>query len=501
MNNDGRLSGTETHGSTHFDQNADGRISKDEFAMGMILSVKPVLIKSKEDRPKVTDPTPTKPNKDFTIPSAYVLEDLLEVMNAPEKAPALMHSFDRRVKELMDPYILEYAFQHAKRSHGKFQMPDKKEAKTEKGVFQFNGIVPSEIGELTLSLKAVEGEITEILLDSAEMKLLDQALLKDLFLNEYQDRFSKAYGPTVEKAVNAIVAGKDDQALQMIHPSVIEQIGKAPFEKLFRNLRAKISKIDKLELEEFAVGQTEKGIVNFTVTYLVLSETNSVLFSVTFQRAGLRAVLTGYSVKDFVDTSPAAPGTVKLPPPSTPDMADPKSSDGWIETVSIRDGVKFRMPGKPTRTEKKETGGTEVSFLFDLTASKMNFKLTVLPLKHDVTAASETFFKTVKDNLMKKGGELMAEVTEKNTAGFPIQVLGVKTQDGANGTMFILDRSIVYIARWTGPNAEKDGLDMARQFFESLVLIDAGGAPRSFKAADDDLQSPPAPVLPPAGIP
>jgi hypothetical protein len=492
---DGRLSGTEAIGSNHFDQNADGRITKDEYLIGLILST------SNQDTEVESKPS-VKEGPEL------IFNEVVAAMNDPRSAAVVHQRMHEKLKEVTKLCVLEYACHHALESHGKFKRPSKnqmKQTKLANGVVQVEANLPCPQGTMELNIQILKGKIIGLAMVSPEMNLLDKALFRDLQQDEWQNRFAEAYGQETEQVIKWIVSGKDDLAIQKIHPSVIKQIGREPFENVCRKLRAKINKVASLEIETFATDRGDNDIYTFTVTYLVKGRSSSVLFGCTFQRDGLSAVMTGLAVEELRTTDPIAPSADDIPPPPTPAPAPTptatpkitKSEDGWIETVSIRDRMKFRMPGEAVRTESKNKGKTKVAFDVELPAKKMSFRMEVIEFDSDFSSQSAVYFKSYKNNLLKRDGvELMQEALESK-AGFPLQVLGLKYPDGSVlGQLSMIDGKTLYLATWNGSINTKEGLNMAREFFESVVLIDAGGAPRTANNPNQSAEAPPAPTDP-----
>jgi hypothetical protein len=180
------------------------------------------------------------------------------------------------------------------------------------------------------------------------------------------------------------------------------------------------------------------------------------------------------------EKTPTPPGSNDLPLPMDPIAMIPELDDGWIQTVSIREGVKFRMPGEASRSEKKNNGRTNVSYDLNVPAKGMTFQMEVDALEGDFSQYSEVFFKTYKNALLNSSGKELLEEKIESKAGFPLQVLAMKNPDGSfTGTLSMIDGKTLYRAQWNGSKADKEDRDVARKFLESVVLIDAGGAPRT----------------------
>ena len=138
------------------------------------------------------------------------------------------------------------------------------------------------------------------------------------------------------------------------------------------------------------------------------------------------------------------------------------------------------MPGEAIRSEKKNKGRTDVYFDFRLPAKGMTFQMAVDALEGDFSQYSEVFFKTYKNALLNSSGKELLDETIESKAGFPLQVLAIQNPNGScTGTLSIIDGKTLYRAQWNGPKAMKEDLNVARKFLESVVLIDAGGAPRT----------------------
>jgi hypothetical protein len=489
---DGRLTGTEAYGSTHFDQNADGRISLEEYILGVILSV------------SVTEPdvdsTPSPTGGIETI-----LNEVVSALNDSDRAVVVYQRMHEKLQEIIDLCVLEYACHRAVEAHGKFKLPESnliKQSKLENGSVQVEAGLQCPQGKLTLRMQILQGKIVALALVTPEMNHLDKALFRDLQQERWQNRFAQAYGQEAQQVVKSIVSGNNDQAIQMIHPSVLEQIGREPFENVCRKLRSKIDKIESMEIETFAFDEAENEIYTFTVTYLIKSGSNAMLFGCVFQRAGLCSVMTGMTVEEFKDAMPKVPSDDDLPLPVDPMPMLPEVEDGWIQMVSIREGVKFQMPGESKRTEKKNKGRTNISYDLSLPAKKMTFQVEVVALEADFSQHSDVFFKTFKNALLNGGGKELLDETIETKAGFPIQVLAIKNADDSVwGTLSMIDGKALYRAHWIGAKASKEDLGMARKFLESVVLIDAGGAPRTAFDPNNAVAPPAFPTTPPTPAP
>ena len=215
-------------------------------------------------------------------------------------------------------------------------------------------------------------------------------------------------------------------------------------------------------------------------------------------------ILSGAVDDGVPEKTPKPPGSNDLPLPIDPIPMVPELDDGWIQTVSIREGVKFRMPGEASRSETKNNDRTNVSYDFRLPAKGMTFQLAVDALEGDFSQYSDVFFKTYKNALLNSSGKELLDETIESKAGFPLQVLAIKNPDGScTGTLSIIDGKTLYRAQWNGPKAIKEDLNVAREFLESVVLIDAGGAPRTGYDPNTAVVPPlfpttPAPPAPPA---
>lgn len=480
---DGRLSGTEAYGSTHFDQNGDSRISKEEFVTGLILSVPDTEADTKID----------------TLPKGGVdkiLSDVVSAMNNADKTNNVYQRMHEKMREITDPVVLEYIFKHALKSHASFKIVDKKDIKQTKlknGGMEASVTLQCGQGELTLSVTTLNDQIVGLALVSPEMNEIDQALFGDLQEEELQKAFVAAYEAEIQQALKAIVDGEDDLAIQMIHPIVVQQLGEEAFKNLFSKMRTHIPKIEGVELETFSNDRSEKGLYTFTITYLVTTGTNAVRFGCTFERAGLCNAMTGYSMELVQEPVTPEPSSDDDPLPSPEIPMAPSLSPDWIETVSIRDGVKFELPGDSTRTEKPVKTGKSINFSHALQSKRMFFNLDVNTLESDFTSESAIFFETFRNALLNGNeNELLKEDLDPK-AQFPNQLLLLKNK---NGTFTVIRTIIagkkIYRARWSGHDIDEEAKTLAKRFIESIIVIDAGGAPRVGPLED----VPPPPALP-----
>lgn len=191
-----------------------------------------------------------------------------------------------------------------------------------------------------------------------------------------------------------------------------------------------------------------------------------------------------------------------LPLPPDPMPLVPEPDDGWIQTVSIRERVKFRMPGEAARTEKDINGRTNVFYDLSVPSRAMTFQLEVVALEADFSQHSDILFTTYKNALLNSSGKELLEETIEAKAGFPLQVMAIKNPDGSyTGTLIMIDEKSLYRAHWNGSKADMEDREVARKFLESVELIDAGGAPRTANDPTDTVAPLKVPTTPPTPAP
>ncbi len=204
----------------------------------------------------------------------------------------------------------------------------------------------------------------------------------------------------------------------------------------------------------------------------------------------------------FEKNAPMVPSGNDLPLPPDPMPLIPELDDGWIQTVSIRERVKFRMPGEATRTERSIKGRTSVFYDLSVPSRMMTFQLEVVALEADFSQHSDIFFTTYKNALLNSSGKELLDETIEAKAGFPLQVMAIKNPDGSyTGTLSMIDGRSLYHAHWNASKADKEDREMARKFLESIELIDAGGAPRTAYDPSDTVAPLKFPTTPPTPAP
>lgn len=481
---DGRLTGTEAYCSTHFDQNADSRITKEEFVIGLTLSI--------PDEEEDLEPG--------VLPTGGVekiLNEVVSAMNNLDNTKVVYQAMHEKLKDITDMVVLEYIFGHAAKSHSQFKLGGKdsiKQTKLPNGSVEASVELQCDKGDLTLTLTVLNNQIIGLALVSPEMNTIDEALFNDLMDEKIQRTFAAAYEPEIKQALKAIVAGEDELALQMIHPSVIQQIGEEAFKNLFNKLRSLVPKIDAVELETFSSDRSEKGLYTFTITYLVTSGSDFVRFGCTFQRAGLCSAMTGYSVEQVLDLAPPAPTPDDDVSPSKPSMKLVPNAD-WIETVSLRDGVKFQMPGDATRKATEEKLGPMTTYSYELPSKDMFFTVEITTLESDFTHQSDVFFESFRNALVNGNGSELLDEDISPVAKFPNQLLLIRNKNNTfTALRTIIAGKKIYRARWIGLSVDESTKVPARKFIESVTLIDEGGALIT-GPVEDLAVPPPAPVI------
>lgn len=520
---DGRLTGSEASSAKSFDQNGDGKILPEELAIGMLLSI------SAEGDSEVS-PTPKGGVEE-------IVADIVSAMNDSDKADLAYSHMHEKMKEVTDPFVLKYVCKFAAKAHKNFQLSKAniKQVKLQNGALDVSTKLKCGKGDLTLSVTLLKGQIVALALDSPEMNEIDQSLFSDLQDEDLQREFSEAYKPKIRQALDFMLSGDDGKALGLIHPSVVEQIGEIPFVNLFAKVRSQIKKVDKLELEAFSRDEGQPGVYTYTVTFLATDGQNAIRFSGVLQRDGLHSTLTGYTVERALDIAPPAPALdddVPAPPapimdddvapPPAPVMDDndqpqpapvvnddddvplppapapvPNVDDGWHKTISIRDGVQFEMPGKSERVIEEKEKGKYVRYTLNSRDKQMVFSVEITSTESDLTTEQDVYFDTFRDVLINDSGRELLKEDREPKAKFPNQLLLIKQAKGD----FMAIRSIVagkYIYRgyWLGTSVDEESRVPAQRFLESIVVIDAGGAPRTGTLSDSEFPPPPTGTTP-----
>ncbi len=469
INEDGRLTGTEAAGSGHFDRNADSRIVKEEFIIGLILST------ASPDSVSPDNPMPAPAMKDKGIHEA--LADFVKALNDIGNSKLITGALHSSIVHQVDLPILEYALTYAKTSHGKMKLPLKSQihvSTLENGDVEAATELNCEKGALKLVMRLSQGKIVGFNMDSPELQEVETSLYQDLLEDELQQQFANFYAIIAEGPLESIMKGEDAVAAAWIHPSVVEEVGRDKFYGLFQQIRDRLTEVKSTELETFKTEVGTDNIRTFTVTQLVTGTSSVQRYATTFQCVGMDAVVTGLSIENASDVAPV-PGPKPVEPPAV-DMAG-----DWFETVSLRDGISFRTPGEASRTEKESPEGNMTRFQYDLPEKEMMFQIDVIRLKADISSGAKTFFDTVRTQIEgETGGEIKEERLLDQDGPLPSQVLVVQHENGTTTILrSVVDGSRVYSLLWSGATLD-DNTDhnFARPFHESIRLVDEGGASR-----------------------
>lgn len=512
INEDGRLTGTEAAGSGHFDRNADRRIVKEEFIIGLILST------ASADSTTPDDPMPSPENQEEHAHKA--LAGFVKALDDVRNAKLIIDALHTNTVHQVDQPILEYALKYAKSSHGKMKLPPKSQihiSRSENGDIVAETELKCEKGALTLLIQLSEGKIVGFNMDSPELRDIEASLYQDLLEDELQKRFADFYAIIAQGPLESIMKGEDGVAAAWIHPSVVEEVGQDKFYGLFQQIRDRLTEVKSTELESFRTEVGTDNIRTFTVTQIVTGSSSVQRYATTFQFVGMDAVVTGLSIEAASDVVPS-PGPKPVEPP------DAEMAGNWFETVSLRDGVSFRTPGEALRTEKESPEGDLTRFQYELPEKEMMFQVDVIKLKVDITAGATTFFDTVKGQIEgDTGGKIQQERLLDQDGPLPSQVLVVQHENGTTTILrSVVDGSRVYSFLWSGATFDENTeRNFALPFHESIRLVDEGGAVRpGFTTAkskppqtdssetgtaappapapsDDDVAPPPAPVVEP----
>ena len=415
--------------------------------------------------------------------------------------------FERRCinncKNKLICYSLSNAVTHAKNSHGTVELiaGSVKEQKLETGEKKFEAKLKCEKGQLALNVQTLKGQITSFSLDSPEMLLIDKGLFSALQGETYQDIYATWYGQIASNVLSLILDGKDNEAIKEIHPSVIEQIGREPFNKVFTKLRTQANSAAKIELEKFSTDVSEKGVYTFTITHLVTGDNASLEYSTTFQRVGLHASITGLEISNSKSLTVAPNVDTPLPPPPAAPQsmpATPKADGNWIETVSKENGVAFQTPGKMTVEESEDTK----HFYLYLPEKGMKFDVDVVELDPTLDIKEDRFFKFYKNFLVeKRGAEILIEKS-RTYQGFPEQSLFVRAKNGEFAVIKnILDGKMNYRGMWTGPDMGEESRTLALKFIDSIKLIDKQGGPKTGTKGQSSTPADPTTAPPPPAFP
>lgn len=473
-NEDGRVSGTEAEIAASFDRDQDGLLTKEEYTTGLILCAEVA------DSLSPADALPNTPVSNDEVHKAYAT--FITVLDENEKVDLIQDWLHDSIKYQIDPLILDYALKHAKKSHGFIGLPPMSEvriATVDGGDIQAEADLKCKKGKMKLILRFKEGRMNGFMMDSPEMLAMDKALYRDLQKDDLKTKFKDQFGFSASLKMLDVLDGKD--VLSSVHPSVVEQVGGATFEKVFEQFRTKVGTLKSHKLESFETESGENEAGSFTVTHIVIGEGVPQRFTTTYQLAGMEAVIVGFEVADAPDYVPAPEPT---PQPEGPSVAELSAT--WPETVSKKDGLAFKAPSEGTRTEQDSPGGRMTRFIVEQPEKMITFEVELTRLKVDVSKQPKAFFDTAKATLLETtDGQVLQEEVEHEKGPFPSQLLVVKRKDGRlTVRRSLLDGRNFYSFQWTGPESNENK-SSALAFHESVKLIDAEGALRSgFKLKD-----------------
>ncbi len=317
-NEDGRLTGTEVIGMNRYDSNQDGRTSKEEWDYGVLM-----------DALSATSSTSTDDDPEMTPSSGIASgEDLIELMidaANTQKADTLLSNMRPELKTIVDDVVLQYIVEFIHKHHGRISPVRKTDLQSapgaDPGATRFTANASCEKGTLALSATEYKGKLLGLSYDSPHLDLLDQEIFSDLAKSTGAEdgltkRFAQYYSPKCVEFVKSVLADKNDEAFEMFHPLVREQIGRAAFDEVFALMQAQCEPEPTIELEIFRIEEDKNGTRMFYVGHRVSGQQSPQMFTAGFQLIGMKAELVTVSIapvgSDSTDTNEEAkPTTLK----------------------------------------------------------------------------------------------------------------------------------------------------------------------------------------------
>lgn len=465
---DGRLSGTEMTGLAHYDFNRDKRVSQDEFTLGMILDSAAI---------DSTDPP------DNTGPA-----ELLNVIVKSVNDGASTQIFRRMRSELMplvDAPILDYAITILQKHHGVLQDPATttihQSKPGENGEVEIVAPIPCETGELKLHITVIENKLLGFRFESPAIETLQADLYSELLTSSaLTDKFAKYYSPICQTLIRDIIESKDDSAAGMFHPDVISQLGRDKFDNVFEGIRESVGERQSIEIESIGVEEDANGIQKLTISHRVKGSAGFLEISNKFQFTGMKAAMVAISAEP-VD-------------PAMDNVENPDKNSPMPFFTATEDGLKFRIPGNPTRTFDKASN--IVTWQLDNKVGGAKYTVQIFTFDADMEGDSKEFFTKLNESLVSNLDGKIVNEGDGSWNGHPGQMVMIE----AEGKGVVIRRDIiigtkVYALQFQVKKLSEDLEEhYGAPFTESFELTSG--------AKDDAVPAPPAASpAPPAASP
>lgn len=462
QNEDGRLSGKELADGTTFDLNGDRRVPADEFLTAMVLDTVTAVGDGSQPAP---GPVPAPPSAPLTIDSAVAT--VLDAVNG-KSSTAMYAGFLPELRGLVDEPMLQYTLEHIARSHGKIALPPGKEIESSEADGTVTASVPlqSARGKLTLRIGLTGGAISSFSFESPQVDQLNDRLFQDLLENKdgVLKRFADFYSVPCQQMIRSILAKQGDDAFARIHPEIQQSIGREAFQGVFDYLLQGVGRDAAIALEAAAVelDANQKGEF-LSVTHLVKGSAGTQAVTHKLQFIGLKAHFVGLSSKPFEAASQTTSVPTGLP------------SKGWKVVSSVEDGLRFSMPGDPTRSIDE---GGHILYRLDTQAPSALYSVHILKFDDNIEADAKGFFEGLDGSLPESFQGKIIDTDPANWNGHPGRVTMMNLKDGrVMVRRDILVGKVVYAMQWlTSDTGKETQKSFGRPFIESFGAPEEKGS-------------------------
>jgi len=461
QNEDGRLSGTELADGTTFDLNGDRRVPADEFLTAMVLDTVTAVSEGSPPAPvPAPAPAPAPPSAPLTIDSAVTT--VVEAVNG-KSSTAMYAGFLPELRGLVDEPMLRYTLEHIARSHGKIALPRAKGIESSEVDGTVTASVPVQCarGKLTLRVGLTRGAISSFSFESPQVDQLNDRLFLDLQENSdgVLKRFAEFYSVPCQQMIRSVLAKQGDDAFAMIHPEIQQSIGREAFQGVFDYLLQGVGRDAAITLEAAAVelDANKKGEF-LSVTHLVKGSAGTQAVTHKLQFIGLKAHFVGLSSKPFEATPTTTSAPAGVP------------AKGWKVVSSVEDGLRFSMPGDPTRSVDE---GGHILYRLDTQTPSALYSVHILKFDDNIEGDPKGFFEGLDGSLPDSFQGKIVDTDPANWNGHPGRVTMMNLKDGrVMVRRDILVGKVVYAMQWLTSDTSKE-----TQKSFGLPFIESFGAP------------------------
>lgn len=243
INQDGRLSGTEATFLDSNDLSGDKRITVEEYVASTLLDVI-----ASEMAPGDAAPQSHDANTSFHA--------IVSAINRAD-GQAVIGLCRPEFQSLINLQVINSILEQIRAGNGKLSISSQvqESAGPQPGTKVFTAQVQAERGTIELTVIDLEGKILGVAMNGSAV---DHAIPKFLeeMLNDFEGKltpFAQDCSPACMRMIRRIQAEEDDVAIEMFHPEIAKQIPRETFIEVFNQLRGKVGKYKKIELETAGV--------------------------------------------------------------------------------------------------------------------------------------------------------------------------------------------------------------------------------------------------------